>query len=264
MKVLDYSLSVPCLLVSPFSHVPPPPHFAHVNMSGRVACACGRGHMWAPHGTNRFIKHNSFGHNLSPPGTNLCHARWMMRAASFLLSCSLSRCSRRVVDRGASDLGWASLEGRLRSKDELLLNETVWALTKAFSEVCSLWFGCFCREVCALLLPEALRHPSLFLHSLALASLWSTVETGVEGDGVSEEDRSRTLGLVGGVGFRLGGSLQLPGDRSSFSLVVGEDSASQLKASGASARSAALLLLGLFFWAGGEGEKVFLIFDLFS
>lgn len=91
------------------------------------------------------------------------------------------------------------------------------------------------------LLPEALGRLSLFfrgMESLALASLCSRVETGGEGAGVP-----LTVGQVGGVGFRLGGSLQMVGDRSSSSLVVWEASGSQLKASGASARSAVLLLL---------------------
>ena len=62
------------------------------------------------------------------------------------------------------------------------------------------------------------------MHSLVLASFWSIMEMGVEGVDVFEVDFSLILDTVGGVGFRLGGSFQLAGERSSFSLVVWEAS----------------------------------------
>lgn len=57
------------------------------------------------------------------------------------------------------------------------------------------------------------------MHSLKLASVWSIEETLVEEVLVIEEGRSLTLGMEGGLGLRLGGWLQLAGERSSFSLV---------------------------------------------
>lgn len=58
------------------------------------------------------------------------------------------------------------------------------------------------------------------MHSLVIVSVWSVVETLVEG--VFEESLSLPLGMEGGLGLRLGGWLQLAGERSSFSLVVWE------------------------------------------
>lgn len=58
------------------------------------------------------------------------------------------------------------------------------------------------------------------MHSLVIVSVWLAVETLAEGMHVIEEGCSLTLGTEGGLGLRLGGWLQLAGERSSFSLVV--------------------------------------------
>lgn len=189
----------------------------------------------------------------------------MIRTASFLLlCCSLScpLCARFGI--GACVAAWVFLEGLLRSEDELLLNEGVWvwSLVAAFSEICSLWFLCFCGEVRASVLPGAVCTVvwvSLFfggMHSLVIVSVWFMLE----GAHVFEEGRSLTLGVEGGRGLRLGGWLQLAGESSSFSLVVwgAQGAVSQvtwqwwLRASGTSCGSAALLLLeDLLLWPGG-------------
>lgn len=189
----------------------------------------------------------------------------MIHAASFLLlRCSLScpLCAR--FGTGAYVAAWVFLEGLLWSEDELLLNEGVWvwSLVVALSEVCSLWFLCFCGEVSASVLPEVVctvMWVSLSfggMHSLIIVSVWSTLE----GVHVFEEGPSLTLGMEGGRGLRLDGWLQLPEESSSFSLVVwgAQGAVSQvtwhwwLTVSGTSCGSAALLLLeDLLLWPVG-------------
>lgn len=95
---------------------------------------CGSGHMWTPHGTANVLQPDKLQLLKTPPGANtgthtlthLRQARWMMRAASFLvMHCSLlcSLCIR--VEIGACVADWVFLEGLLWSKDEQLLNEGV-------------------------------------------------------------------------------------------------------------------------------------------
>lgn len=291
MKALDYSPSVPCLLVSPISHAFPPtaqvlmasrPNIGGGAVTGEMRTGwhvCGRGHMWAPHGTTNLPQPDKLQLLNTPPGTNtsahtythLRQARWMMRAASVLVQhCSLlsSPCVRVVMDACAVE--WVFLEGLLWSEDELLLNEGVWvwSLVAAFSVICSVWFLCFCEEVWASdLLGALVMWVSLFfwgVHSLVIVSVWSITGTFVEGVHVFEEGWSLTLGVQGGLGLRLGGWLQLAGERSSFSLVVWgtPDTVSpvtwqwQLEASGSSCGSAALLLLeDLLLWTSERNKE---------
>lgn len=203
-----------------------------------------RRHMRVPHGSSTVKTHWSY------PGpiqvwtlSHLCQARCIIRAASFLLKCSVSCSLCALVD--PSPLCCVFLRGLLWSEDELLLSDGGWAWSLT-SDVASLWL----RE------EPTLMRGYLFLSSLACPA----EEAAVEAADATELDRSPALGAEGGVGFRLE-----PAGEKSFSSPVccdatgGEWSSRrepQLRASGASCRSAAVLLLkNLLLWAAKVALK---------